>query len=77
MKLSTALIILGLILMGIGLILMGTGIIHSVESAHERAAYIAGCVEGQRMAMKSDSRMQGIIIKECEQNWENYKERNR
>ena len=70
MKLSTALIILGLIL-------IGTGIIHSVESAHERAAYIAGCVEGQRMAMKSDSRMQGIIIKECEQNWKNYKERNR
>jgi len=77
MKLSTALIILGLILMGIGLILMGTGIIHSVESAHERAAYIVGCVEAKQQAMKSDSRMQGIIIKECEQNWKNYKERNR
>jgi len=70
MNLSTALIFLGLMLIAAGIIL-------SVESAHERAAYIAGCVEGQSMAMKSDSRMQGIIIKECEQNWKNYKERNR
>ena len=71
MKLSTALIFLGLMLIAIGIIT------HSVESAHERAAYIAGCVEGQRMAMKSDSRMQGLITKECEQKWKNYKERNR
>ena len=70
MKLSTALIFLGLMLTAAGIILR-------VESAHERAAYIAGCVHARQAEMKSDMRMQGLITKECEQNWKNYKERNR
>ena len=70
MNLSTALFFLGLMLIAAGIIL-------SVESAHERAAYIVGCVEAKQQAMKSDSRMVGVLERECEQNWKNYKERNR
>ena len=70
MNLSTALIFF------LGLMLIAAGIILSVESAHERAAYIVGCVEAKQQAMKSDSRMVGVLERECEQNWKNYKERN-
>jgi len=70
MKLKIVLIILGLVI-------LATAVTHTVETEHNKGDYIVGCVEAKQQAMKSDSRMQGIIIKECEQNWKNYKERNR
>jgi hypothetical protein len=63
MKLSTALILLGLIL-------IATAIIHSIESKRMRAAFIAGCVQARQVEMKSDMRMKAVIEAECEQKFE-------
>jgi len=70
MKLKIVLIIFGLAFIAIA-------VTHTAETEHNKGDYIAGCVEAKQQAIKSDMRMQGVIIKECEQNWKNYQERNR